>query len=123
MSFRQPPQSPGAKIDSSLLQAQQRASTPVQPGAPVSTVQPDNSGRVLVDIKGEVTERLLSRIGEMGGSVVSSFPQYQEVRATLPLNELQDLASLPEVSFIGPAETPLLNPAPAGSPGKGGSRK
>ena len=61
--------------------------------------------RVLVDIDTEVDGALLQRIEELGGEVVSSFPQYRAVRAQMPLGKLEALASSPKVRSIRPADT------------------
>ena len=42
-------------------------------------------GRVLVDIRADVTPAVLARIRELGGAVVNSVPRYRAIRALLPL--------------------------------------
>jgi hypothetical protein len=77
-----------------------------------STVQIDSAGGTLVDIKAKVTDAVLARIHGLGGSVISSFPQYDAIRASLPMDRLEELAAMPEVSFIKPAEEPITNKIP-----------
>jgi Subtilase family len=74
-----------------------------------SEVAIDEAGRTEVDIKGEVTVQLLQRIEDVGGVIVSSFPQYQAVRARLPLERLEEVAELDEVRSIRRAEQPKLH--------------
>lgn len=69
-----------------------------------STVEVTEIGETLVDIKGEVTDALVARIEEVGGEVVSNFPQYQTIRALLPMDRLEDVAELDEVRSIRSAE-------------------
>jgi hypothetical protein len=69
-----------------------------------SGVEVDESGETVVDIKGEVTDALIARIEDVGGEVISSFPQYQAVRARLPLDRLEEVAELDEVRSIRSAE-------------------
>jgi hypothetical protein len=100
------------KIDSHLLRAaQQHQGLPSPRGVPEmrSTIQVDGAGNTLVDIKAKVTDAVLARIRTLGGSVVSSFPQYDAIRASLPIDRLEELAATPEVSFIRPAEEPITN--------------
>lgn len=72
-------------------------------------VEVDEAGTTVVDIKGEVTDQLLARIEEVGGEVISSFPQYQAVRARLPLDRLEEVAELDEVRSIRAAIEPQLH--------------
>jgi len=100
------------KIDSQLLYAAR-----IQSGQPAvqgltqlrSSVEPNASGAVLVDISAEVTDQVLSDIRSLGGSIINSFPQYAAIRASLPLLQVEKVAAIPEVSFIGPAERSIVN--------------
>src|SRR5437879_2087330 len=49
-------------------------------------------GRVLVDIKANVTPDLLSLIAQGGGHVINSFPQFRAIRALVTLGQLETLA-------------------------------
>ena len=99
-----------SKIDSQLLQALR---TPAGESSPsrdvVSGVRADANGRILVDIKATVTDSVLEQIRALGGSIVSTFPQYQSIRASVPLGHLTEVAAIPQVSFIRAAEVPSLN--------------
>ncbi|HYG35625.1 MAG TPA: hypothetical protein VEC99_12615, partial [Clostridia bacterium] len=94
------------KIDSQLLFAGKISrNEPVADG--VSTLQVeldrDQAGRVLLDIKANVTKDLLAEIEKRGGKVVNSFAEYQAIRAALPLERIEDLAQRSDVLFVGPA--------------------
>ena len=100
------------KISSDLLfeVRRQRGDAIVQavPGLRTS-VRADRAGRVLDDIKAEVTAGLLSRITALGGSVASAFPQYDAVRASLPLRQVEALSNSPLVTSIRPAALPIAS--------------
>ena len=60
--------------------------------------------RVMVDIRAEVTPAVLTRIRELGGTVISSVPKYQAIRAQIPLRAVVRLAALDEIRTIRPAD-------------------
>jgi hypothetical protein len=95
------------KIGSDLL-LNQRGSrgSAVAPDVPQmrNGVEVAPSGETMVDIKGEITDALIARIGEVGGEVVNTFPQYGSVRAEVPIDRLEDIAELDEVRSIRSAE-------------------
>ncbi len=100
------------KIDSQLLYADKMSrGLPVAAGVPVQRVDlpKDGEGRVLVDVKAQVTEGLLGEIGALGGRVINSFPQYGAIRASVPLPAVERLASHRDVRFVSPAARPRLN--------------
>jgi hypothetical protein len=68
-----------------------------------SSVKVDADGTTLVDIKSEVTEAVLAKVDALGGKVISSFPQYQAIRARMPLGQIEALAEMRQVIFIRPA--------------------
>ena len=70
-------------------------------------IGPDNT--VLVDIKAEVTPRLLEEIGRLGGTVMSSFEQYEAIRTRMPLEQIEPLAGHEDIRFIGPATKAFTN--------------
>ena len=65
---------------------------------------PADDGRVLVDIRADVTPEVLGRIRELGGTVVNSVPQYQAIRALLPLPSVERLAALDAIRTIRTAD-------------------
>jgi nitrate reductase NapAB chaperone NapD len=74
-----------------------------------TSIEVDSNGQTLVDIKAEVNETVLSRIQALEGKVISSFAQYQAIRARIPIEKIEVLAELPEVISIRPAERPINN--------------
>jgi uncharacterized repeat protein (TIGR01451 family) len=93
------------KIDSHLLQTLKMSRNEVVAEGidKIETgIAPDDKGLVLVDIKATVTRSLLARLRRLGGEIINSFDN--DIRARLPLAELEALASLPQVTFIRPAD-------------------
>jgi len=94
------------KIDSQLLYAiYQMRGQARKKGTPTAEIRlrKDEKGRVLVDVRAQVTEKLVSRITKLGGAVVSRSESYHSILAYLPLGKLETLAKYREVVFIGPA--------------------
>jgi len=84
---------------------------PVADGVPTQRVDvdKDGDGRVLVDIKADVTDALLQYIRTLGGNVVNDFPQYHAIRAGIPLASVENVASRSDVRFVGPAVRAVNN--------------
>lgn len=114
--------SPGALAEiSSILQAKARR-TPTQqkmesqlvhlskislgetyaPGSPNHRLDilREADGRVKVDINANVTPALLSFIEQIGGTVLTSVPEYHSVRVLATTNNLETLAAFAEVQTI-----------------------
>ncbi|HKE59634.1 MAG TPA: hypothetical protein VKB46_23145 [Pyrinomonadaceae bacterium] len=97
------------KIDSQLLFAidQMRGDK----GAPAEEIKlrKDSKGRVLVDVRASVTKKLLARIKNFGGKVISSSPRDDSVIAFISLDKLEVLAKAKDVRFIMPAAEAINN--------------
>ena len=74
----------------------------------------DEKGRAIVSIRARVTRKLLTKIKRLGGEIVSTSERYNDIRAHLPLEKLEELASRPDVVFIAPADEAMTNPARPG---------
>ena len=71
----------------------------------LQTTDPDaKNERVMVDIRAEVTPAVLTRIRELGGTVIASVSKYQAIRAQIPLRAVVMLAALDEIRTIRPAD-------------------
>jgi len=110
------------KLDSQLVYAlrkQRQKSLTVAPGLP--TLQPAvriaAGERVLVDLRATVTSELLTAIAQGGGTVLNSFPRYQAVRATVPLELVLRLAERPDVRNVRPADEATTHAGPVTSEG------
>jgi hypothetical protein len=100
------------KIDSQLLQARKLdRGEPIADGVRLKPpdLDQDERGRVLVDMRAEVTDPLLRQIGGSGGEVVNNFPRFQAIRAFVTLDQLATLAELPDVKSIRPAARVRVN--------------
>jgi len=69
----------------------------------------DREGTVVVDIRADVTDGLLNAIAGAGGRVDLALPAFGAVRARLPVRQVEAIAALPEVRFIGPQQRFLVN--------------
>lgn len=95
------------KLASRLLHAlRMRRGQEVAPGIPQlrTGVEVDPSGGLLVDLRADVTPRLLARVTSVGGRLVGSWPRYRSLRAWLPAEACEALAALPEVQALRPAD-------------------
>ena len=92
----------------SQLQDALRALLPEPPAAGIGRLQETDpqtaEERVMVDIRAEVTPAVLTRIRELGGTVINSVPKYQAIRAQIPLRAVVMLAALDEIRTIRPAD-------------------
>ena len=71
----------------------------------LQTTDPDaKNERVMVDIRADVTPAVLTRIRELGGTVIASVSKYQAIRAQIPLRAVVMLAALDEIRTIRPAD-------------------
>ncbi len=99
------------KIDSQLLSALDRVRSGGDVPAVESLVKFDEKGRALVSIRARVTKNLLAKIKSLGGEVISSSERYNDIRAHMPLEKLEELAALKNVRAIMPAEEAMTNNA------------
>jgi hypothetical protein len=103
------------KMDSHLIYAARAMrGEPAVPGlAPLPHVieraQVDRQGIVTVDIKATVDGSLLAALRALGAQIISALPEYDAVRAQLPIGAVEAAASLPAVHFIGVAQRPHFN--------------
>ena len=103
------------KISSHLLYALKKGRQgEARPGgAPTlrTAVKVEADGTTLVDIDAEVTKAVLASIEALGGTVINSFPQYQAIRARIPLRQVETLAQVSEITFIRPADEAMTHAA------------
>jgi len=69
----------------------------------------DNTGRVVVDISGNVTTTLMNAISSVGGTVLNQSTQWNRIHASLPLNALETVAEQPDVNSIQSAPRARVN--------------
>src|SRR5262245_6837249 len=120
------------KIEPALLYAAREArGLPQFPNAPglrlpqlSASSAVDVDGQVLVDITTTGASALTEQIRSLGGSVISSLPDYNAVRAKLPITALENLAASPLVKSIKTAQEPVTNRIdPPGPRSENGSEK
>jgi N-acetylneuraminic acid mutarotase len=109
-----------AKMDSALIHAvKKHRGQAFAPGAPNLQigVETRTDGRVLVDIRANVTSNLLGLIEQGGGEVINNFPQFHAIRAAVKLDQLETLAAIREVTCIRRAVEAVLNTGSVNSQG------
>lgn len=97
------------KISSRLLDASRSGLAP-------PSIDADEVGRVLVDIRAVVTFDLLVRIEALGGTVIDSVARYRAIRARMPLEAIESLAAEDAVQRIEPADIAISNTSSSTEP-------
>jgi hypothetical protein len=99
------------KIDSRLLQEIDRARRGAgkSPRDAGSGVEIDSKGRVLVEIRCDVTAAIQKDLRTLNASIVSSLPDYRSILAWVPLARLEELAGRDKVYAIQPAPEAMTN--------------
>jgi hypothetical protein len=102
------------KIDSQLIyELKIRAGAPPAPGVPTleTDVPRAPDGHPIVDVKANVTPDLLAALRGLGAEILSSTAG--SVRMHLDLSQVEAVAGLPEVAFVGPRQDAMTTRAPA----------
>jgi hypothetical protein len=63
-------------------------------------VQYNNQGKMILDIKAEVSDALLNRLKIYGAEVVNSVPEHNSIRIQGAMNQIEAIAALPDVIYI-----------------------
>jgi len=105
-AIRTPQTTAEAKIESRLLATilQETTGETVAPAPRPAQLDVDESQRVLVDIRANVSDELTRAITDANGLVVSQFPQFEAIRARLGLAAILKIAERPDVNAIRIAE-------------------
>ncbi|MEK6283136.1 MAG: kelch repeat-containing protein [Acidobacteriota bacterium] len=94
------------KIDSQILATiRLRQGKSVAPGVDKlkTDVEVTTDERTKVDIRAHVTLTLQQEIVAAGGEIIAAVPRFDAIRALIPLDQIEALAALPDVRFIGRA--------------------
>lgn len=99
-------------MDSSLIysarEANGQSQFPNAPGLRLPQLSANDSvsatGLVLVDIKTTDANATAEQIRLRGGTVMSALPQYNAVRANVPIAVLDAIAAIPAVTSVRPAD-------------------
>ncbi len=100
------------KVSSQLLDARRAAVAArrqARGAAPVDEI-------VMVDIRADVTPAVLARIRALRGTVINSVARYRAIRARLPLEAVEKLATLDAIQSIRPADQAVTRDQPTGMP-------
>ncbi len=110
------------KIDSQLLQAiREHAGKKMTDGVELEPikVQFDSNGNVPVDISARVSDSLLNKIKALGGQIIFPSKQYNTIRASVPIEQVETIACEPSVTFIQLAVQAVNNTGKSTTPTKG----
>ena len=100
------------KVSSQLLDARRAAVAArrqARGAAPVDEL-------VMVDIRADVTPAVLARIRALRGTVINSVARYRAIRARLPLEAVEKLATLDAIQSIRAADEAVTRDQPTGMP-------
>ena len=100
------------KVSSQLLDARRAAVAArrqARGAAPVDKM-------VTVDIRADVTPAVLARIRALRGTVINSVARYRAIRARLPLEAVEKLATLDAIQSIRAADKAVTRDQPTGMP-------
>ena len=100
------------KVSSQLLDARRAAIAArrqARGAAPVDEL-------VMVDIRADVTPAVLARIRALRGTVINSVARYRAIRARLPLEAVEKLATLDAIQSIRAADEAVTRDQPTGMP-------
>ena len=68
----------------------------------------NEDGFVEVEIRAEVSEKLLAALKRMKAKIQSSHPDYRSITASVPLSEIEALAERPDIIFIQPKQEAIF---------------
>lgn len=100
------------KIESNLVFHAKRGRGELGPGGFSAAITPgvtDAQSRVDVEITGNNAAWIASRVLALGGTIISSAPRYNAVRASVPVQNLETLASDSSVRTISKTDQLQLN--------------
>ena len=100
------------KVSSQLLDAR-RAAVAARRQAKGEVVEDE---LVMVDIRADVTSAVLARIRALRGTVINSVARYRAIRARLPLEAVEKLATLDAIQSIRAADEATTRDQPTGMP-------
>ena len=100
------------KMDSRLIYGiKMHRGEQIAPGVDKLEVKlPKNqSGEVIIDISASVNKQLLNKLKQAGAKVISSFPEYNTVRAEVSLDAVDSIADMPEVNYVQPMQEAMTS--------------
>lgn len=65
-----------------------------------TNIELTENNEILTDIRANVTDSVLSEIRSYGGTIINHFPQYNAIRALIPITAVETLAANPDIQFI-----------------------
>jgi hypothetical protein len=99
------------KLDSQLLYTlKMRRGQEIAAGLQIqeTSVAVDRQAKTVVDITAVIGGTLLEDLANRGAEIISVFPQYRSLRASVPLDQLEAIAAFPQVRFIQPKQEAVV---------------
>lgn len=100
------------KIDSVLLDTRTMwLGKPITKSVPAlqTGIWPDAQGMIEVDLFGQITNLLIMQLQGLGVEIENAHPEYGTLRARIPMQGLESIASLPSVGHIRQADRAFTN--------------
>jgi citrate lyase gamma subunit len=69
----------------------------------------NEQGEVVIDISASVDKQFLKKLKQAGAKVISSFPEYNTVRAEVSLDAVDTIADMPEVNYVQPMQEAMTS--------------
>jgi hypothetical protein len=104
------------KIDSQLIyELKMRRGEWIADRVPAveTDVEYNDAGKVVVDIKAEVSDGLLGQLRAGGAEILDTVAGAQSIRASVPLDNVEAIAGLPGVSYIQPKQEAVTSASAA----------
>ncbi len=74
-----------------------------------SGIRIERDGSTEVDVTANVSRTVLAQIESLGGSIINQYPAHHALRVRINMNEIEHLASFPQIDFIQPAVQMMTN--------------
>jgi hypothetical protein len=100
------------KIDSNVLYTvRMLAGQPAAAGIPTlnTGIDVDNANNLIVDITANVSDQLLKQLNTAGALIWYSNARFHSIRAVVPSNQIETIASWPDILFIRPKTESLTS--------------
>lgn len=83
---------------------------PTQGPRRLDSIEKDETGRVLVDVRTTDLSQTVTKVVELGGEVTYQSERHHTIQAWVPMNRIEDIAELPAVRAIQPRSAATTNP-------------
>ena len=98
------------KIDSNVLYKIKQKRGEIAAGLPNldTGLSMDSDGLLTVDITANVSDKVISKLHQIHANIIGIYPQYRSIRASVPLEQIESLAGIPDIIFIQPKQVAMV---------------